>query len=101
MTFGDRSFYQLPAGARDLALRAVDRDLAEGADFVMVKPGESKFVFLKHSEGYFRSCFDSIVHGSDRAGMPYLDIIRDTRERARVPVAVYQVRFNFRCGELS
>ena len=42
---------------------AVERDLQEGADFVMVKPG-----------------------------MPYLDIIRDTADRARVPVAVYQVR---------
>lgn len=45
---------------------AVDRDLAEGADFVMVKPG-----------------------------MPYLDVIRDTAERARVPVAVYQVSGEF------
>jgi hypothetical protein len=26
------------------------------------------------------------------AGMPYLDIIRDTVDRANVPVAVYQVR---------
>ena len=41
----------------------MDRDLAEGADFVMVKPG-----------------------------MPYLDVIRDTADRANVPVAVYQVR---------
>ena len=40
----------------------MDRDLAEGADFVMVKPG-----------------------------MPYLDIIRETADRANVPVAVYQV----------
>jgi hypothetical protein len=39
MAFGDRSLYQLPLGSRALALRAVDRDLAEGADFVMVKPG--------------------------------------------------------------
>jgi len=43
-------------------MRAVDRDLAEGADFVMVKPG-----------------------------MPYLDILRDTAERSPVPVSVYQV----------
>jgi porphobilinogen synthase len=41
----------------------VERDVAEGADFVMVKPG-----------------------------MPYLDIIRDTADAARgLPVAVYQV----------
>lgn len=62
MSFGDRSGYQLPPGSRELGLRAVDRDIAEGADFVMVKPG-----------------------------MPYLDIIRDTKERVSVPVAVYQV----------
>lgn len=61
-SFGDRSLYQLPTGTRSLALRAVDRDVAEGADWVMVKPG-----------------------------MPYLDILRDTAERSPVPVAVYQV----------
>jgi porphobilinogen synthase len=37
--FGDRSGYQLPSGGRGLALKAVQRDLDEGADFVMVKPG--------------------------------------------------------------
>ena len=61
-TFGDRHAYQLPVAARGLALRAIDRDIAEGADFVMVKP----------------------------AG-PYLDIIRETRNRVNVPVACYQV----------
>jgi porphobilinogen synthase len=60
--FGDRKCYQLPPGARGLALRAVDRDVAEGADFVMVKP----------------------------AG-PYLDIIAATRARVEVPVACYHV----------
>jgi delta-aminolevulinic acid dehydratase/porphobilinogen synthase len=37
--FGDRSRYQLAPGARGLALRAVQRDVEEGADMVMVKPG--------------------------------------------------------------
>ena len=60
--FGDRRAYQLPPAARRLALRAVDRDVREGADFVMVKP----------------------------AG-PYLDLIRDVRDRVSVPVAAYQV----------
>jgi porphobilinogen synthase len=59
---GDRRAYQLPPGARGLALRAVDRDVAEGADFVMVKP----------------------------AG-PYMDLIRDVRNRVSVPIATYQV----------
>ncbi|KCV69907.1 porphobilinogen synthase [Fonticula alba] len=60
---GDRSCYQLPAGARGLASRAISRDVAEGADFIMVKPG-----------------------------MPYLDIVRDAaNEYPNVPVAIYQV----------
>ncbi|XP_076454899.1 delta-aminolevulinic acid dehydratase-like [Babylonia areolata] len=37
--FGDRRCYQLPPGSVGLAERAVDRDVAEGADFLMVKPG--------------------------------------------------------------
>lgn len=61
-SFGDRRQYQLPPGARSLALRAVDRDIAEGADFVMVKPGGA-----------------------------YLDILREVKNRVDVPVAAYQV----------
>ena len=55
---GDRRCYQLPPGARRLALRAVRRDLAEGADFVMVKPASL-----------------------------YLDVIRETADISPVPVA--------------
>lgn len=62
MSFGDRGLYQLPPGSRSLAIRALNRDVAEGADIVMVKPG-----------------------------MPYLDLIRDAANIAGVPVAVYQV----------
>eukprot|EP00457_Paulinella_chromatophora_P010026 gb/GEZN01010112.1/.p1 GENE.gb/GEZN01010112.1/~~gb/GEZN01010112.1/.p1 ORF type:complete len:377 (-),score=14.75 gb/GEZN01010112.1/:59-1189(-) len=62
MSFGDRSSYQLGSGSRGLALRALVRDVAEGADIVMVKPGG-----------------------------PYLDIVRDCRERVSVPIAIYQV----------
>ncbi|KAG5461328.1 MAG: putative porphobilinogen synthase [Olpidium bornovanus] len=55
--------YQLPPMARGLARRATARDVREGADVLMVKPGG-----------------------------PYLDIIRDTRELAPDhPIAVYQV----------
>uniref|UniRef100_A0A6G1SIY5 Delta-aminolevulinic acid dehydratase n=1 Tax=Aceria tosichella TaxID=561515 RepID=A0A6G1SIY5_9ACAR len=61
--FGDRRAYQLPPGSRSLALKAVERDISEGADFVMVKPGG-----------------------------PYLDIIRDIKNHhPKVPIAVYQV----------
>ena len=60
--FGDRRSYQMdPANARE-ALKEVAMDLEEGADIVMVKPA-----------------------------LPYLDIIRQVRERFDVPVAAYNV----------
>ncbi|KAK4314502.1 hypothetical protein Pmani_014207 [Petrolisthes manimaculis] len=37
--FGDRRCYQLPPGSSGLAAKAADRDVAEGADMLMVKPG--------------------------------------------------------------
>jgi porphobilinogen synthase len=59
---GDKKCYQMdPANAIE-ALREVALDIAEGADFVMVKPG-----------------------------LPYLDIIRRVKERFEVPVFAYQV----------
>ncbi|OWJ79902.1 porphobilinogen synthase [Haematobacter genomosp. 1] len=59
---GDKKTYQMnPANAEE-ALRLVERDLAEGADMVMVKPG-----------------------------MPYLDICRRVRDRFGVPTFAYQV----------
>jgi porphobilinogen synthase len=64
--FGDRRAYQLPPGARGLALRAALRDVEEGADIVMVKP----------------------------AG-PYLDVVREVRHAVRIPVAAYQVSGEF------
>ena len=36
--FGDRRNYQLPPGSSNLAMRCTDRDVAEGADMLMVKP---------------------------------------------------------------
>lgn len=60
--FGDRRSYQLdPANARE-ALREVDLDVAEGADFVMVKP--------------------ALVN---------LDIVARVRDRVTVPIAAYFV----------
>ncbi len=59
---GDRSTYQIdPANARQ-GLQAVQRDLEEGADAVMVKPG-----------------------------LPYLDILRRVKESTHAPVAAYHV----------
>ncbi|CAH0384866.1 unnamed protein product [Bemisia tabaci] len=37
--FGDRKCYQLPGGSSGLAQRAAERDVREGADMLMVKPG--------------------------------------------------------------
>ncbi len=60
--FGDRRSYQMdPANGRE-ALREIELDLEEGADMIMVKPA-----------------------------MPYLDIIREARNRWDVPIAAYQV----------
>ncbi|KAJ2226666.1 Aminolevulinate dehydratase [Coemansia sp. RSA 485] len=61
--FGDRSAYQLPPGSRGLGRRAIERDVSEGADMIMVKPA-----------------------------MFYLDIVRDAKEIApNHPIAAYQV----------
>jgi porphobilinogen synthase len=59
---GDKKCYQMdPANAVE-ALREVALDVAEGADFVMVKPG-----------------------------LPYLDIIARVKQRFEVPLFAYQV----------
>jgi porphobilinogen synthase len=59
---GDKKTYQMDPGNSDEAMHEVALDLAEGADYVMVKPG-----------------------------MPYLDIVRRVKERFGVPTFVYQV----------
>jgi porphobilinogen synthase len=64
--FGDRRTYQMdPANGRE-AIREMELDLEEGADMLMVKPA-----------------------------MPYLDIIRQARDRFPVPIAAYQVSGEF------
>ncbi|KAI9709182.1 MAG: Aminolevulinate dehydratase [Candelaria pacifica] len=66
-SFGDRKCYQLPPGGRGLARRAIQRDIVEGADIIMVKPASS-----------------------------YLDIISDAKEIGKdLPVAAYQVSGEF------
>ncbi|WP_415393192.1 porphobilinogen synthase [Paracoccus sp. SJTW-4] len=59
---GDKKTYQINPANREEALRCVARDLAEGADMVMVKPG-----------------------------MPYLDICREVKDRFAAPTYAYQV----------
>ncbi|PQE26928.1 delta-aminolevulinic acid dehydratase protein [Rutstroemia sp. NJR-2017a BVV2] len=66
-SFGDRKCYQLPPGGRGLARRAIERDIGEGADIIMVKPASQ-----------------------------YLDIISDAKEIGKnMPVAAYQVSGEF------
>jgi porphobilinogen synthase len=60
--FGDKKTYQMDPANRLEALTETFRDIEEGADMVMVKPG-----------------------------LAYLDIIRDIRENVEVPIAAYQV----------
>ncbi len=59
---GDKKTYQMDPGNSDEALRMIARDLEEGADMVMVKPG-----------------------------LAYLDICRRVQETFAVPTFAYQV----------
>ena len=59
---GDKKTYQMNPANSDEALRCVERDLGEGADMVMVKPG-----------------------------MPYLDICRRVKDSFGAPTFAYQV----------
>ena len=63
---GDKKTYQMDPANSDEALRLVARDLAEGADMVMVKPG-----------------------------MPYLDICRRVKDTFGAPTFAYQVSGEF------
>ncbi len=59
---GDKKTYQIDPANRLEALRCVERDLTEGADMVMVKPG-----------------------------MPYLDLCREVKDTFGSPTYAYQV----------
>ncbi len=59
---GDKKNYQMDYKNSKEALREVELDIKEGADFVMVKPG-----------------------------LPYLDIIKSIKENYKIPVFAYQV----------
>ncbi|MGX0877569.1 porphobilinogen synthase [Roseovarius sp. MBR-154] len=59
---GDKKTYQMNPANTDEALRLVERDLREGADMVMVKPG-----------------------------LPYLDICRRVKDNFGAPTFAYQV----------
>ncbi|MGC9419195.1 MAG: porphobilinogen synthase, partial [Rhodovulum sp.] len=59
---GDKKTYQMNPANSDEAIRLVERDLMEGADMIMVKPG-----------------------------MPYLDICRRVKDEFGCPTYAYQV----------
>ena len=60
--FGDRRSYQMDGANLREAMREIDQDIAEGADMILMKPA-----------------------------MPYLDVIREARDRFDVPMGAYQV----------
>lgn len=60
--FGDRKTYQMDPGNSREAMREIALDIEEGADIIIVKPA-----------------------------LPYLDIIKSTRDNFPLPVAAYQV----------
>ena len=59
---GDKKTYQMDYGNVDEAIREVALDIKEGADMVMVKPG-----------------------------LPYIDIIKEVKNKFKIPVLAYQV----------
>lgn len=60
--FGDKKTYQMnPANASE-AMNEIEKDIEEGADIIMIKPGQ-----------------------------PYLDIIRMTKDNFDIPISAYQV----------
>ena len=60
--FGDRRTYQMDGGNLREAMREIEQDIAEGADMLLMKPA-----------------------------MPYLDVIREARQRFDLPMGAYQV----------
>ena len=60
--FGDRKSYQMDSSNIRMAMREIERDIAEGADIVMIKPA-----------------------------MAYLDVIKEARGRFDLPLAAYNV----------
>jgi hypothetical protein len=51
---GDKKTYQIDPANRNEALRCVERDLSEGADMVMVKPGQPYLDMVRAGEGPLR-----------------------------------------------
>jgi porphobilinogen synthase len=61
-SFGDRKTHQMNPANINEAIREVEQDIKEGSDIVMVKPA-----------------------------LPYLDVIKEVKNRFKIPTAAYQV----------
>lgn len=66
---GDRRSYQLPPGSSALAIRAIERDIKEGADIVMVKPGMMYLDILSESRNRFPDIPRAVYHVSGEYSM--------------------------------
>ena len=64
--FGDRRSYQMDGANLREAMREIEQDIVEGADMLLMKPA-----------------------------MPYLDVIREARQRFDLPMGAYQVSGEF------
>lgn len=64
--FGDRRSYQMDGANLREAMREIEQDIAEGTDMLLMKPA-----------------------------MPYLDVIREARQRFDLPMGAYQVSGEF------
>jgi len=64
--FGDRKRYQLPCASRGLAARAAARDVSEGADMLMVKPGLAYLDLVRETKDKFPTtpCSSTKCQGS-------------------------------------
>ncbi|CAK9299975.1 unnamed protein product [Gordionus sp. m RMFG-2023] len=67
----DRSSYQLPVGSTGLALRALERDVREGADILMVKPATMYLDVVKLAKTRFPSFPLATYHVSGEYAMLY------------------------------
>jgi porphobilinogen synthase len=61
-SFGDRKTHQMNPANINEAIREVEQDIMEGSDIVMIKPA-----------------------------LPYLDVIKEVKDRFKIPTAAYQV----------
>lgn len=80
---GDRRGYQLPCDSKELALRAVARDIEEGADYVMVKPITAYMDIASEIKRKF-DCILTCYHTSGEYAMIYFAAKAGAIDKKRV-----------------